>query len=63
MFIGLVLLCVGLAYLGWPQGVLRMNEFFRTTLFKDAHVLLNSRKIGSILILTSFLLMALGAQL
>jgi hypothetical protein len=57
--IGCALLVVGLGYLFQPGLILRMNAFFRETLFKDSVVLLSNRRVGIVLLLISCILIAL----
>jgi uncharacterized protein YjeT (DUF2065 family) len=58
--LGFLLVLIGLGYLLDPQAILRVNAFMRDVLFKDAHVLLKGKKIGSWLVLMGFVLIALG---
>ncbi len=58
--LGFLLVFVGFGYLLDPKAILRMNAYIRDTLFKDSHVLLKGKKVGSWLILIGFVLIALG---
>jgi hypothetical protein len=58
--VGVVLFLAGLLYLLKPQLVLRLNAFFRDTLFKDSIVLLNNRRVGTTLLLVSLVLLLLS---
>ena len=60
MSLGFLLVVIGLGYLFDPKAILRMNAVIRETLFKDSHVLLNGKVIGSWLIFIGFILLALG---
>ena len=57
--IGLITFVFGLLYMYFPQMVLRFNAYVRAHFFKDSSVLLGHRRIGSTLLLVSFLFMAL----
>lgn len=58
--LGFLLVVIGLGYLLDPKAILRLNAFAREVFFKDSHVLLKGKKIGSWLILIGFVLIALG---
>ena len=58
--LGFLFVVIGLGYLLDPKAILRLNAILRETIFKDSHVLLNGKKIGSWLILLGFILLALG---
>jgi hypothetical protein len=57
---GFLMVVVGLGYLVDPKAILRFNAFMRDSLFKDSYVLLNGKKIGSLLVLLGFLLLAVS---
>ena len=57
--IGFLLFVLGLGYLFQPQLILRLNAFIRDTFLKDSIVLLSHRRIGIILLLLSFILLAM----
>jgi len=57
--IGLVLFCVGLGYVFQPGLILKMNAFVRDTFFKDSVVLLYNRRVGVVLLLISFVRLAM----
>ena len=54
-----LLIVLGLGYLLDPKTILRINAFMREQFFKDSFVLLNGRRIGSILLFIGFLLLIL----
>ena len=56
---GFVLTGLGLAYLFHPTLIIRMNSFMRENVFRDSYALLSNRRIGSVLLLIGFLLLAL----
>lgn len=58
--VGFLLIALGLGYLFQPKTILRFNAFMRDTFFKDSNVLLNNKKIGTLLILAAFLILALS---
>jgi len=58
--LGFLLVVIGLGYFSDPKAIVRLNAFMRDTLFKDSHVLLNGKRIGSWLIFIGFILLALG---
>jgi hypothetical protein len=60
--LGFLLVVLGLGYLLDPKAILRLNAMMRDTFFKDSHVLLNGKRIGSLLIVLGFVLLALGYQ-
>jgi hypothetical protein len=60
ILIGLVLLCVSLAYLYRPTFVLRANDWARTLLFNDAHLLHYRRKWGLLAFLGAVLFLYSG---
>ena len=62
MLCGFLLVMLGLGYLFDPKAILRLNAFMRDNFFKDSYVLLNGKRIGSLLLLIGFLLLALGYQ-
>jgi hypothetical protein len=57
--LGFLLFALGLGYLFQPKTILRLNALLRDLLLNDARVLLSHKRIGAILILISFLLLAL----
>jgi hypothetical protein len=60
MSLGFFFVVIGLGYLLDPKAILRLNAIMRESLFKDSHVLLNGKVIGSWLIFIGFILLALG---
>jgi hypothetical protein len=62
LVIGFALFTLGLGYLFQPNLVLRFNAFIRDTFFKDSIVLLSHRRVGIILLLISFIFLALILQ-
>ena len=58
--LGFLFVVIGLGYLLDPKAILRLNAVMRETFFKDSHVLLNGKRIGSWLMLLGFILLALG---
>ncbi len=58
--LGFLLIIIGLGYLLDPKAILRINAFARENLFKDSHVLLNGKRIGSLLLFLGFILLALS---
>jgi hypothetical protein len=61
--LGFFLVFLGLAYLVHPTIILRVNAWMRERVFRDAYVLLNNRRIGSVLLLLGFLLFASALRL
>jgi len=59
LIIGFVLFALGLGYLFLPQYVLRFNAFMRDTFFKDSVVLLSNKRVGTLLLLLSFIFLML----
>jgi len=57
--IGFLLFILGLGFLFQPQLILRLNAFVRDNFLKDSIVLLSHRRIGIILLLLSFILLAM----
>jgi hypothetical protein len=55
-----LLVVLGLGYLTDPKGILRLNAFMRSHFFRDSHVLLNGKRIGSLLVIVGFVLLALS---
>jgi hypothetical protein len=62
LFLGFLLIVLGLGYLLDPKAILRFNAFAREYLFKDSNVLLDGKRIGSWLIFVGFILLALSAK-
>ena len=62
ILLGFLLVVFGLGYLFDPKAILRINATMRDVFFKDSHVLLNGKRIGSLLIVLGFVLLALGYQ-
>ena len=58
--LGFLLVVIGLGYLLDPKAILRLNAIMREILFKDSHVLLNGKVIGSWLLFIGFILLALS---
>ena len=58
--LGFLLVVLGLGYLSDPKAILRLNALMRETFFKDSHVLLNGKRIGSLLIVLGFVFLVLG---
>ena len=58
--LGFFFVVIGLGYLLDTIAILRLNAMMRDTLFKDSHVLLNGKVIGSWLLFIGFILLALG---
>ena len=59
LIIGFAMFILGLGYLFKPQVILVFNAFMRDTFFKDSIVLLSNRRVGILLLLLSFILLAL----
>jgi hypothetical protein len=59
IIVAFVMFTLGLGYLFQPQLILKFNAFARNTFFKDSRVLLGHRRIGMMLLLISFILLAL----
>ena len=57
--IGVLLFVLGMGYLFQPRMILRFNAICRDTFFRDSVVLLNNRRVGILLLLVSFILIAL----
>jgi uncharacterized membrane protein len=62
MFLGFLLVILGLGYLFDPKAILRLNAVMRDVFFRDSHVLLKGKKIGILLLFLGFVLLALGYQ-
>jgi hypothetical protein len=62
MSLGFLLIVVGLGYLLDPKAILRLNATMREVFFKDSNVLLNGKRIGGVLIVLGFILLAMGSQ-
>lgn len=60
LFLGILLVIIGLGYLLDPQAILRVNTFMRDTFFKDSNALLKGKKIGAALITLGFILLTLS---
>ncbi len=60
ILVGFLLIVLGLGYLSDPKAILRFNACMRDYLFKDSFVLLNGRRIGTLLLIVGFLLLFLG---
>jgi hypothetical protein len=60
--LGFLFVIIGLGYVFDPKAILRVNAIMRDVFFKDSHVLLNGKRIGSLLIVVGFVLLALGYQ-
>jgi hypothetical protein len=60
--VGFLLVGLGLAYLFQPETILRLNAFMRERVFRDSHVLLGNRRIGAIMLVVGFLLLAVTLQ-
>jgi uncharacterized protein YjeT (DUF2065 family) len=58
--LGFLLIVLGLGYLFDPKAILRLNATMRDIFFKDSYVLLDGKRIGSLLLLIGFILLALG---
>jgi hypothetical protein len=59
LLIGFLLFLLGLGYLFQPQLILRLHAFIRENFLKDSVVLLSHRRIGILLLLLSFILLAI----
>ena len=59
LLIGFLLFVLGLGYLFQPQLIMRLHAFIRENLLKDSVVLLSHRRIGILLLLLSFILLAI----
>ena len=60
--LGFLLFILGLGYLFQPKTILRFNAYMRDLLFNDSRVVLGNKRIGALLILISFLLLALSIR-
>ena len=60
--LGFLLVILGLGYVFDPKAILRLNALMRDNFFKDSHVLLNGKRIGGLLVVLGFVLLALGYQ-
>jgi len=60
LIVGFILFGLGLGYLFLPQLILKFNALIRDTFFKDSVVLLSNRRVGIVLLLLSFILIALA---
>jgi len=63
LFVGVVLVMLGLGYLFHPESIINLNSFMRDNVFKDTYVLLSNRRIGSILLVIGFILLILTFQM
>jgi len=63
LFVGVVLVMLGLGYLFHPESIINLNAFMRDNVFKDTYVLLSNRRIGSILLVIGFILLILTFQM
>jgi len=61
-FAALFLFGLGCAYIWQKDSVLRLNAFMRDRVFRDAYVLLDGRRVGSILILLGLILLILSLK-
>jgi hypothetical protein len=59
LLIGFLLFVLGLGYLFQPQLIMRLHAFIRENFLKDSVVLLSHRRIGILLLLLSFILLAI----
>ena len=57
--VGFLLFVLGLGYLFQPKAIIRFNALMRDLFFNDSRVLLENKKIGTLLILIGFLLLAI----
>jgi hypothetical protein len=60
LIVGFILFALGLGYLFLPQLILKFNALIRDTFFKDSVVLLSHRRVGILLLLLSFIFIALS---
>ena len=60
LFVALLLVTLGCAYLFQKDTILRLNAFMRERIFHDSHVLLNRTRVGGALIVAGLLLLALA---
>ena len=58
----LLLVLMGCAFFFQRDTVLKLNAFMRERVFRDAYVLLEGRRIGSVLIVLGLLLFMLALQ-
>lgn len=61
--VGMLLVVLGLGYLFHPESIIKFNAFMRENIFKDTHVLLSSKRIGSVLLVVGFILLILTFQM
>jgi len=59
LLVGFLLFVLGLGYLFQPRLILRLNAFIRDNFLKDSIVLLSHRRIGILLLMLSFILLAM----
>lgn len=58
LFVAILLITVGCAYLFQKDTILRLNAFMRERIFHDSHVLLNRNRVGgSLIVFGLFVLM------
>ena len=62
LFVSLLLITLGCAYLFQKDTILRMNAFMRDRVFHDSHVLLNRSRVGSALIIAGFVLLTVAFE-
>jgi hypothetical protein len=60
---GFLLLALGMGYLFDPKAIMRLNSMVRDNLVKDSHVLLNGKRIGSVLIFLGFILLIFSLKM
>ncbi len=58
--ISIFLFLFGLSYFYYPSFVVKLNKFVRDKIFSDKFVLINRKKIGLILVMTSILVFYFG---
>lgn len=63
LIVGFILFVLGLGYLFVPQMILKFNALMRDTFFKDSVALLSHRRVGIVLLLLSFIFIALAVPL
>ena len=62
LIFGIMSLLLSLGYLYKPDTIIRINEFFKKTVFNDQHVIFRRKKIGIILLIIGVIAFFLGIK-
>ena len=60
IFVALLLITLGCAYLFQKDTILRVNAFMRERVFHDSHVLLSSARVGGALVVAGLVILTLA---